>query len=139
MSRGSGIRTGACTKADARNRLKQAEACLVVSELCLDEGDDLAAPSVAAALAVLAAVAAGDAACCHSLGLRSRAQGHSQAAVLIATVEPGGQGMAKMFSAVIAAKDASHYGLSLVDDRSARALVDKARALTEWARQVLAS
>jgi hypothetical protein len=63
-------RTAACSRADAANRLKQAESFLYVAALVLgeevgnrDEGG-LVLSGVSAALAVLAGIAASDAACC---------------------------------------------------------------------------
>lgn len=139
MSRADKTRTGACTKADARARLTQADAHLLVADLCLSDESNVATPSVAAAIAVLAAIAAADAACCHRLGRRSRAQAHDQAQVLLATIEPGGRAMAAKFGRIIAAKDESHYGLHLVTRSKAKALLRQASDLTEWSRGVLAS
>ena len=139
MSRADRVRTGPYTKTDAKSRLRQAEAYVMVAQLCLDDGDDAATPGVAASLAVLAAIASGDAACCHRLGKRSRAQDHGQAEDLIATIEPNGKAMAKKFGEVVIAKDDSHYGLALVSSSKAKSMVTKAEALTKWAAKVLAS
>lgn len=139
MSRADRLRTGNCTKADARSRLHQAEAYLLVARICLDDATDEATPSVASSLAVLAVIAAGDAVCCHRLGRRSRAQDHAQAAALIATVEPDGKLMSKRFSQVVTAKDDSHYGLSLVSRSRAPSMVDKAAMITAWAASLLKS
>ena len=62
MSRAGKVRTGQCTKADAKSRRRQAEAYVMVAQLCLDDEGDVVTPGVAASLAVLAAIAAGDAA-----------------------------------------------------------------------------
>ena len=139
MSRADKVRTGPCSRVDAKSRLRQAEAYVMVAQLCLDDGSEAATPGVAASLAVLAAVAAGDAACCHRLGKRSRAQNHAQAEELIATLEPNGKVMAKRFREIVNAKDDSHYGLALVSGAKATSMVSKAEALTAWAAEVLQS
>ena len=126
MSRADSVRTGPYTKTDAKSRLRQAEAYVMVAQLCLDDGDDAATPGVAASLAVLAAIASGDAACCHRLGKRSRAQDH-------------GKAMAKKFGEVVIAKDDSHYGLALVSSSKAKSMGTEAEALKKWAAKVLAS
>ena len=38
MSRADRVRTGPCTKPDAKSRLRQAEAYVMVAQLCLDDG-----------------------------------------------------------------------------------------------------
>ena len=38
MSRADRVRTGPCTKTDAKSRLRQAEAYVMVAQLCLDDG-----------------------------------------------------------------------------------------------------
>lgn len=139
MSRTDRVRTGPCTKADATTRLRQAQAHVFVAQLCIDDADDVATPGVAASLAVLAAIAAADAACCHRLGRRSRAQDHSQAELLIGTIEPNGSVMAKKFRDVVNAKDDSHYGLALVTRAKANAMVVKATGLTTWASEIVRS
>ncbi len=111
----------------------------MVARLCLDDEGDVATPGVAASLAVLAAIAAGDAACCHRLRRRSRAQDHTQAVTLIATIEPSGKAMARRFREVVNAKDESHYGLALVSTAKSRSMVAKAEGLTIWAAKILES
>ncbi len=139
MSRVAKMRIAQCSPADSRSRLRQAHAFILVAKLCVDDETDVATPGVAASLAVLAAIAAGDAATCQRLGKRSRAQNHAQAEDLLATLEPGGKEMARRFRDVVSAKDESHYGLSLVSSRKARSLVGKAEVLTMWAEKVLRS
>jgi len=76
-------RTQDCNRAQARVRLDQARAFLEVAELVSAEENDLANEHVSAALAVLAGIAAADAACCATLGQRSRGQDHRQALALV--------------------------------------------------------
>lgn len=139
MSRASGVRTSPCTRVDARTRLQQAEAHLLVAQLCLDDKDELATPSVAASLAILAGIAACDAACCARLGRRARGQDHTQAVDLVRTVAPHGAELAKCLNEVLSAKDQAHYGLLLVTPAKARALVRRAERLISLAAEVLAA
>jgi hypothetical protein len=88
-------RTETCGLQQARIRLAQARAFLEVPELVGAENDELATPGVAASLAVLAGIAAVDAACCAAVGRRSRGQDHRQALALIAQIVPNGQTMSR--------------------------------------------
>ncbi len=54
---------------------------------------------------------------------------------LLRTVVPQGEVMAKDLARLIAAKDESHYGLTLVDRANARRLVGYARRLVDLARE----
>lgn len=72
-------RSALCGKPEARTRLSHAEKFLEVAELVESEalkGLEPASASVAAALAILAGIAASDAACCAKLGMRSRGGDH---------------------------------------------------------------
>lgn len=136
MSRPKG-RTADCSSEDARNRLKRAEAFLTVAELVLGERietdadrDEINLSGVAAALAVLAGIAAADAACCHRLGTRSRGQDHAQAVALVKQVIPHGDELASDLDRLLDLKDNAHYGVLGVADAEARRAV-------EWARRML--
>ena len=69
MSRGAAkdLRSRQCDAVDARKRLADAEKYLEVAELVSSE-DTLESHNVATGLAVLAGIAAADAACCKVLG-----------------------------------------------------------------------
>jgi hypothetical protein len=75
-------RTQPCDNREAEAKLRRAEQFMEVATLTLDEPDPEWA-SAAAALAVLAGIAASDAACCKALGLRSRGQDHHDAEALL--------------------------------------------------------
>ena len=109
----SKTRTQPCDRGEALSRLAQAESFVLAAELIDDDSGD-ATPSVAASLAVLAAVAASDAACCARLGIRARGHSHSEAVELLRTVEPRGADMAKDLQGLLNRKDDSHYGLAFV-------------------------
>lgn len=112
---------------------------MTAADLVLGDDTDAATPGVAAALAVLAGIAAADAACCARLGQRSRSQDHRAAVQLLRAVVPHGEEMAKDLGRLLAAKDESHYGVALVDRGKARRLVGYARRITEEAGRVVAS
>jgi hypothetical protein len=68
-------RTQACGLTEARTRAGSAGKFLEVA-LLIESEDEEAFRSVAASLAVLAGIAAADAACCVALGRRSRGSDH---------------------------------------------------------------
>ncbi len=87
-----------------------------------------------AALAVLAGVAAADAACCAKLRVRSRGQSHQDAVAVLATVAPHGADMAKDLSRLLNRKDDSHYGVTFVSASDAGRMVMWAKRLLTRAR-----
>jgi hypothetical protein len=145
MSRPKG-RTADCSSEDARNRLERAEAFLAVAELVLGERietnadhDEINLSGVAAALAVLAGIAAADAACCHRLGTRSRGQDHAQAVALVKQVIPHGDGLANDLDRLLDLKDNAHYGVLGVADEETRRAVEWARRMLKNTSMVLGS
>jgi hypothetical protein len=71
--RTSKTRTQDCSRQDALSRLQQAESFVDVADMVITGGEtEFATPGVAAALAVLAGIAASDAACCAKLRVRPR-------------------------------------------------------------------
>jgi len=126
-------RTKSCTRADALNRLAQARSFVEVATLVLSADDEAANPGVAASLAVLAGIAASDAACCARLGLRAKGDSHDGAVAVLATVEPHGREMAKDLERLLGRKDDSHYGVTFVARGEARRMVDWAIRLTALA------
>jgi hypothetical protein len=133
MSPRAGGRTQRCGAEHARTRLGQARAFLEVAELVGVEQDNLATPGVAAALAVLAGIAASDAACCAVLGERSRGQDHRQAAEMLRQVAPDGKEMATRLERLLAVKDDAHYGLLHVGAQRANTALRQARSLVSAA------
>jgi hypothetical protein len=105
MARAS-ARTQACGPAEARRRLDHARSFLEVAELAADVNDlSLEYASVAASVAILAGIAAADAACCQELGRRSRSENHHDAETLLATITPGGKRAASQLRQLIEIKD----------------------------------
>lgn len=127
-------RTQACNRQDAVNRLAQAESFLVAAELVTADESDVANPGVAAALAVLAGIAASDAACCAKLGVRPRGQSHADAVAVLATVAPDGTAMAKDLGRLLNRKDDSHYGVAFLAAGDAERMIGWAQRLLSRAR-----
>ncbi|HEY5943151.1 MAG TPA: hypothetical protein VIT89_09850 [Solirubrobacterales bacterium] len=97
------------------------------------EVGDVEYASAAATLAVLAGIAASDAACCAALGRRSRAQDHQQAAKLVGQVEPGGDQAAKALRRLLSLKDEAQYGFFDVGGQDLQAAIRQARTLVDFA------
>lgn len=127
-----------CSARDARNRRSHARKFLEVAEIVADEQEtDPEYASAAASLAVLAGIAAADAACCRALGERSRSQDHRDAEGLLRKISPGGAAAAKRLRGLIALKDSAHYGLFDVSRAELTQALRRARALLKFADDVL--
>ena len=120
--------------AEARARLRAAQAFLEVAELVLDEPGREEFANVSAGLSVLAGIAAADAICARGLGEIHRGQRHPDAAALVERAVPDGAKLAATFLRLIDLKDTAHYGVMAVAPgkagdaaRWARLLVDRAR------------
>lgn len=137
MSPRSSGRTQRCTTADATVRLRHASKFLEVAELVAEEGQDLEYASAAAALAVLAGIAASDAACCKALGRRSRGQDHLEATVLLEQITPDGGRAANSLRRLLSLKDEAHYGLFDVGGQDLKTALRQASDLVEFATNVL--
>jgi hypothetical protein len=92
---------------------------------------------VCASLAVLAGIAAADAACCRALGRRSRGQDHHQAEELVAQVEPGGKQASNALRRLLDLKDEAHYGFFDVGGNDLRAALRQAEELVKFAEDAL--
>jgi len=126
-----------CDEAAARGRLGDARAQLELAELAA--GDSTPEQrNAAASCAVLAGIAAADAACCKALGQRSRSQNHRDALELVRQVTPGGADAAKQLERLLGLKDQAQYGFEGVGGRRALTALRQARALVAFAEGVLA-
>jgi hypothetical protein len=130
------VRQQECGVAEARTRLAHARKFLEVAELVAGE-DVVESRSVSAALAVLAGIAAADAACCAALGRRSRSQNHHDAEDLLAQIVPDGQAAANKLRSLVTLKDTAHYGLIDVSAQKLTAALRQAHQLVEWAQRVV--
>ena len=130
-------RSQSCSPRNARNRRSHARKFLEVAEIAAAEQDqDPEYASVAASLAVLAGIAAADAACCKALGERSRSQDHHEAEKFLRRVT-GGSTAARQLRDLINLKDAAHYGLLDVSHPELKQALRRARALLRFADEVL--
>jgi hypothetical protein len=130
-------RTQDCNRAQASVRLSQAQAFLEVAELVGAEEDELASDNVAAALAVLAGIAAADAACCGALGRRSRGQDHRQAIPLVALACHDGKALSQALRRLLDIKDNAHYGMIYVGPQQAKTALRNAKTLVDGAAKLL--
>jgi hypothetical protein len=128
-------RTAAAGAAEARTRLRAAQAYLEVAELVLDEPGREEFSSVSAGLSVLAGIAAADAICARRLGQIHRGQQHREAAGLVERAVPDGAKLATTFLRLIDLKDAAHYGIHVVAAGKAADAARWARLLVERARE----
>jgi hypothetical protein len=131
-------RTQACGGPQARERLAQAKSFLEVAELVADESDpNLEFGGVAASVAVLAGIAAADAACCQVLGKRSRSENHHDAEALLEVITPGGKKAASQLRQLIEIKDTAHYGLISISTAQLKRSLRQATQLVDFADEVL--
>jgi len=133
-------RTAPCDRDAARVRLRHAESFLAVADLVLAQPDDteMAPTSVAASLAVLAGIAAADAACCAALHRRARGQSHVEAVGLVRSVASVGEQMARDLDRLLTLKDGAQYGVLTVSRETAASSVAWARRLAAGAASVVA-
>lgn len=136
MSPRHASRTQECDGVDAHRRLRDARAQLDLAELATADSTP-EERKAAAACAVLAGIAAADAACCGSLGRRSRSQDHRDAVALVRQVAPGGADAAKQLARLLGLKDQAQYGFEDIADQKLMTARRQARALVVFAESVL--
>jgi hypothetical protein len=120
--------------------LQLARQLLEVAELVAEERDDEAAlvySSASASLAVLAGIAASDAASCAALQKRSRSQNHRDAATLLEQIEPDGKKAAGQLRDLLNLKDTAQYGFLSVADKELAAAIRRATLLTDFAERIV--
>jgi len=126
----------ACGRPEALKRLRDARKYLEVAELVASE-DGADSIGVAVGLAVLAGIAAADAACCAALGESSRGEDHRDAADFVREIAPGGARAAKDFERLIGFKDSAHYGFVALSAASRVSALRRADALVAFATATL--
>jgi hypothetical protein len=129
-------RTQPCTADQGRKRLADARKFLELAEL-VDGEPESTALGVSSANAVLAGIAAADAACCRALGERSRGEDHSDAIALVAQVSPGGDEAANVLGRLLAIKNDAEYGLTTISRAKRELALRQARKLVEFPEAVL--
>jgi hypothetical protein len=106
--------------------------------MAAEESDpDLEYGAAAASIAVLAGIAAADAACCHALGRRSRSDSHHDAERLLIQVSPGGKGAATHLRKLISFKDTAHYGFITPSPAELKRSLRQADHLVSFAEKVV--
>jgi hypothetical protein len=122
--------------------MERAREFLAVAELVVDEQAEDASfvyASSAASLAVLAGIAASDAACCKVLNERSRSQNHRDAERLLAQITNGGKEAAGNLRELLNLKDKSQYGFLKMSDPEVRKVMRRAADLVDFAAEILRS
>ncbi len=140
MTRRKTSRVQPCGADEARSRLEHARRFLEVAELAATDhkaDGSLEYGNAAATLAVLAGIAATDAACCKALGQRSRAEDRHDAEQLIELVTPGGSQAAGDLRRLIALKNDAQYGFYNVGRQQLTSALRQARKLVDFAATVL--
>ena len=137
MSPRQSTRKQSCDERAARTRLRDAYAQLELGELAHAKSS-AEERKAAASCAVLAGIAAADAACCAALGQRSRSQNHRDAAALLRQVSPGGLEGAPQFERLLGLKDQAQYGFEDVSGQKLSTALRQARTLIALAEQTLA-
>lgn len=125
-------RTSKCTASDAARRLAQARGFLDAAELY--EGEE---PNVAASNAVLAAIAASDAACCAALGFHATGESHDEAVVHLRTVAPDGREAAKALQRALGVKSKAQYSLTSISGADRDTALRQARKLIGIAEKLV--
>lgn len=124
MSPRAAGRTNACTLADAKARLVDAEAFLVAAEGAIN-------PDVIATNAIHAAIAAADAICCCAVRERCADANHAAAVRLLERVDPA---LATALSRSLSRKTQAAYESRDIAAKDAAACVRQATTLIEAAR-----
>lgn len=134
-------RSRSCGDAEARQRMARAREFIEVADLAMSEQDPAdhshVYSSAAASLAVLAGIAAADAACCKALGKRSKADSHREATQLLEQIAPGGKDAAKDLAVLIGLKDRAQYGAMALGDNDLKKVVRRAEKLCTFAETIL--
>jgi hypothetical protein len=131
-----GSRTSACSEREASVRLADAKAQLQLAELA-GPGSPATEIKAAVSSAVLAGIAASDAACCKALGRTNRTQNHRDAVELLGQVSPGGTDAAKQLERLLSLKDESQYGFTDLTGQKLQQAVRRAKALVAHAEGVM--
>jgi hypothetical protein len=126
-----------CDAAQARARLRDAQAQLDLADIA-DANSSPEERKAAASCVVVAGIAAADAACCGALGHRSRGQDHREASDLLRRIAPGGEHAAKHLVRLLGLKDAAQYGFDDISGTMLAAAQWQARALVDFAADVVA-
>ena len=95
--------------------------------------------NVAGSNAVMAGIAAADAICGHTLGLRAAGESHQEAVALLERAAPFGSRASANLKRLLASKTETQYSANMVSDSKARDLVTAAERLVEEMDKLLQS
>lgn len=129
-------RTSACGEHEATARLADARAQLQLAELAGTESPT-AEIRAGVSCAVLAGIAASDAACCKALGRTNRSQNHRDAVELLGQITPGGADAARHLERLLGLKDDAQYGFTDLTGQKLEQAVRRAKALLAHAEEVM--
>ena len=129
-------RTERCGESEARSRLRDARAQLDLASIATADSSP-EERKAASSCAVLAGIAAADAACCKALGQRSRSQNHRDAIGLVRDVSPGGPDAARQLERLLGLKDHAQYGFQDIGGQRLSAALRQAQALVAFAERTL--
>lgn len=128
-----------CSPQEAKQRLEQARCFLQAAKLTFEQQDEeIDYDNVTASLAVLASIAASDAACGRALGEYSREKDHKQAVQALERIKIGGKKAATDLDRVLQIKDQAHYGAITVSGNEVKAALRRAASLVDYASGILA-
>lgn len=134
-------RSRPCSDADARRRMARAREFLEVADLAMSERDptdhSYVYSNAAASLAVLAGIAASDAACCKAVGRHATGESHQEATQLLEQVTPGGKDAAKDLNVLLGLKERAQYGAMALGGQDLRKVVRRAEKLCDFGEDVL--
>lgn len=117
--------------------MAQAKKFLELADVVGTEREEPAAADGAASLAILAGIAASDAACCAVLGRRSRSRNHVDAEVLLREIYPAGESAAKALRRLLSLKDKANYGIESVSGKDLDAVMNQAKTLVAFADETV--
>ena len=130
------MKTRPCDAGDARNRLAQARRFLEAAEL-YDGDEDPQAANVSATNAVMAAIAASDAACCAYFGEHPQGDAHAEAPDLVKRIPDGGTAASQALRRAVALKNKAQYNLLPISKADRDTAHKQARKIIAFAADVL--
>lgn len=128
-------RTQRCDAAGARKRLEDARKYLEVAAM-VDDEPATTSTGVSASMAVLAGIAASDAACCAALGRRAQGDDHREAVEVLRGVS-GSADAANALSRLLAIKSEAQYGLARVSPAKRATALRLAGKLVDFAEAIV--
>lgn len=127
------------SKTAVARRAQQARAYLIIAELALTDRAMPGHTNVAGANAVLAGIAASDAICGHTLGIRPAGEAHDDAIALLKRASAPNSKAPAQLKRLLSSKTDTQYSPDLVGETAASGLVASAQRLIAEMDAVLRS